>query len=117
MFYFAGDKSWPTDTNHNFNEFDSNTAYHHPNSIYHNHQLAPNANLHMLPSPHHPAALAPQDYYHLYYHPSSTAAGTLRLHCTICLSSRILGYLLHIIIYRVLFLFDYYRLNRNFKIY
>lgn len=76
--YFAGDKSWPTDTNHNFNEFDSNTAYHHPNSIYHNHQLAPNANLHVLPSPHHPAALAPQDYYHLYYHPSSTA-GTLRL--------------------------------------
>lgn len=54
------------DTNHNFNEYDSNSAYHahhHANSIYHN-QLAT----------HHPAALPPQEYYHLYYHPTSNAA-------------------------------------------
>lgn len=68
------------DTNHNFNEFDSNSAYHHghhhhPNSIYHNHQLAPNAlPPHVLSSPHHPATIAPQEYYHLYYHPNTNVA-------------------------------------------
>lgn len=64
------------DTNHNFNEYDSNSAYHghhHPNSIYHNHQLAPNAlPPHVLSSPHHPATIAPQEYYHLYYHPNTS---------------------------------------------
>lgn len=67
------------DSNHNFNEYDSNSAYHHgpphphshphhPNSIYHNHhQLAP----HVLSSPHHPSAIAPQEYYQLYYHPNA----------------------------------------------
>lgn len=79
------------DTNHNFNEFDSNSAYHghphhhphHPNSIYHNHQLASNAlppppppPSHVLSSPHHPAAIAPQEYYHLYYHPNTNVPGT-----------------------------------------
>lgn len=68
------------DTNHNFNEFDSNSAYHghpHPNSIYHNHQLASNQiPSHVLSSPHHPAAIAPQEYYHLYYHPNSSVPGT-----------------------------------------
>lgn len=64
------------DTNHNFNEYDSNSAYHghhHPNSIYHNHQLASNAlPPHVLSSPHHPATIAPQEYYHLYYHPNTS---------------------------------------------
>lgn len=68
------------DTNHNFNEYDSNSAYHghhHPNSIYHNHQLAPNAlPPHVLPSPHHPTTIVPQEYYHLYYHPNSSVPGT-----------------------------------------
>lgn len=68
------------DTNHNFNEFDSNSAYHghhHPNSIYHNHQLASNSlPPHVLSSPHHPATIAPQEYYHLYYHPNSSVPGT-----------------------------------------
>lgn len=62
------------DTNHNFNEYDSNSAYHHhPNSIYHNHQLASNPlpPPHVLSSPHHPATIAPQEYYHLYYHPNT----------------------------------------------
>lgn len=74
------------DSNHNFNEYDSNSAYHHgpphphphshphhPNSIYHNHhQLASNAlPPHVLSSPHHPAAIAPQEYYQLYYHPNA----------------------------------------------
>lgn len=71
------------DSNHNFNEYDSNSAYHHgpphphshphhPNSIYHNHQLASNAlPPHVLSSPHHPAAIAPQEYYQLYYHPNT----------------------------------------------
>ncbi|XP_031630542.1 putative transcription factor SOX-15 isoform X3 [Contarinia nasturtii] len=63
------------DTNHNFNEYDSNSAYHghpHPNSIYHNHQLATNQlPPHVLSSPHHPATIAPQEYYHLYYHPNT----------------------------------------------
>lgn len=71
------------DSNHNFNEYDSNSAYHHgpphphshphhPNSIYHNHhQLASNA----LP-PHHPAAIAPQEYYQLYYHPNTNLPPT-----------------------------------------
>lgn len=65
------------DTNHNFNEYDSNSAYHghpHPNSIYHNHQLASHPlPPHILSSPHHPATIAPQEYYHLYYHPNSSA--------------------------------------------
>lgn len=68
------------DTNHNFNEFDSNSAYHghpHPNSIYHNHQLASNSlPPHVLSSPHHPATIAPQEYYHLYYHPNTNVPGT-----------------------------------------
>lgn len=68
------------DTNHNFNEYDSNNAYHghhHPNSIYHNHQLASNAlPPHVLSSPHHPATIAPQEYYQLYYHPNSNVPGT-----------------------------------------
>lgn len=73
------------DSNHNFNEYDTNSAYHHgpphphphshphhPNSIYHNHQLASNAlPPHLLSSPHHPAAIAPQEYYQLYYHPNT----------------------------------------------
>lgn len=79
------------DSNHNFNEYDSNSAYHHgpppphphshphhPNSIYlpnhHNHQLAAATNAlppHVLSSPHHPAAIAPQEYYQLYYHPNT----------------------------------------------
>lgn len=73
------------DSNHNFNEYDSNSAYHHgppphphahphhPNAIYHhNHQLASNAlPPHVLSSPHHPAAIAPQEYYQLYYHPNT----------------------------------------------
>lgn len=66
------------DSNHNFNEYDSNSAYHGhsippQNSIYHNHQLASNAIPHVLSSPHHPATIAPQEYYHLYYHPTTTA--------------------------------------------
>ncbi|XP_055313482.1 putative transcription factor SOX-15 isoform X3 [Sitodiplosis mosellana] len=68
------------DTNHNFNEYDSNSAYHghpHPNSLYHNHQLASNPlPPHVLSSPHHPATIAPQEYYHLYYHPNSSVPGT-----------------------------------------
>lgn len=68
------------DTNHNFNEYDSNSAYHghhHPNAIYHNHQLAANSlPPHVLSSPHHPATIAPQEYYQLYYHPNSNVPGT-----------------------------------------
>lgn len=59
------------DSNHNFNEFDSNSPYHgHPNAIFHNHQIP-----HVISSPHHPAAIIPQEYYH-FYNPNATNVST-----------------------------------------
>lgn len=50
------------DSNHNFNEYDSNSPYHgHSNAIFHNHQIP-----HVISSAHHPAAIIPQEYYHFY---------------------------------------------------
>lgn len=67
------------DSNHNFNEYDSNSPYHgHSNTIFHNHQIP-----HVISSPHHPAALIPQEYYH-FYNPNAPNAPTGRYDFFLC---------------------------------